>query len=136
MLPGCVLLLLRVFCWFFFFPFHHFLPMEDHRITYIRKVLRRSLGPKSCSQQDWLQSQTWFLMALDVSHLLSFTCGLQVARKEGKRSNLSCVGWKVSKENKIIHDPQQSLFIEHSLPLASMSNCLFTWHFHGFIKLI
>lgn len=41
--------------------------MEECRLTWVRRELKRSLDPKSCSQQDCLQSQIGLFMALGVS---------------------------------------------------------------------
>lgn len=90
--------------------------MEECRLTWLRMETNRSLGPKSCCQQDHLQSHVGFLMALGVSCWSSSTCGLWAAGGEGKLSCLSCIGWEVSKENEIICDPPLA---ERSLPLAA-----------------
>lgn len=75
-----------------------------------------SRGPKSCSQQDHLQSQIGFFMALGVSCQLCSTCGLWAAGGEGKWGSLSCIRWEVSKWNEIIRDP---LLAERHIPLAA-----------------
>lgn len=90
--------------------------MEECRLAWLRRERKRSLGPKSCCQQDRLQSHIGFLMALGVSCWSSSTCGLWAAGGEAKGSGLSCIGWEVSMENEIICD---LLLAEHSLPLAA-----------------
>lgn len=132
MLPSCVLLLLGYL--FYFFG----LLSSDGRLwdrlgqkgpweVALSKILVRA---QLAAMSGWVPRGFTGLM------FIFFQLWFAGCKRKRVGDGLGCVGWKVSKENKITRDPWQSLFTEHNLPLASVLNCHFTLHFHDLIKLI